>query len=72
MIPSKINNLTRNLIYLVVPKLIKDCIIEIDSQEKLKMLINTEAESIKITVNDKSESISYNIISVIDLKQFHH
>ena len=33
MIPTKINSLTINLIYIVVPKLIKDCIIGIDSQE---------------------------------------
>ena len=37
MIPTKINNLTINLIYIAVPKLIKDCIIGIDSQEKLKI-----------------------------------
>ena len=53
MIPIKINNLTLDLIYIVVPKLIKDCIIGIDSQEKLKMVINTEAKNIKITVNDE-------------------
>ena len=34
MIPTKINNLTLDLIYIVVPKLIKDYIIGIDSQEK--------------------------------------
>ena len=69
-IPTKINNLTINLIYIVVPNLIKDCIIGIDSQEKLKILINTEAKSIKISVNDKSESISYNMMSIIELKQY--
>ena len=42
MIPTKITNLMLDLIHIVVPKLIKDCIIGIDSQEKLKMLINTE------------------------------
>ena len=41
----------------MVPKLIKDCTIGIDSQEKLKMVINTEAKNIKITVNDKSVDI---------------
>ena len=70
MIPIKINNLTLDLIYIVVPKLIKDCIIRIDSQEKLKMIINTEAKNIKITVNDKSESISYSMMSAIESKQY--
>ena len=70
MIPTKINNLTLDLIYIVVPKLIKDCIIGIDSQEKLKMVINTEAKNIKITVNDKSESISCNMTSAIESKQY--
>ena len=54
-IPTKINNLTLNLTYMGVPKLIKDCIIGIDSQEKLKKLINSEAKIIKITVNDISD-----------------
>ena len=36
MIPAKINYLTLNLTYMGVPKLIKDCIIGIDSQERLK------------------------------------
>ena len=70
MISVKINNITINLIDIAVPKLIKDCIIGIDSQKKLKMSINTEAKSIKITVNDKSESISYNMMSVTDAKQY--
>ena len=62
MIITKINNLTINLIYIVVPKLIKDCIIGIDSQEKFKMFINTEAKNRKITVNDISYQIRYRII----------
>ena len=41
---SKPGPLKVNLIYMEVPKLIKDCIIGIDSQEKLKKLINTEAK----------------------------
>ena len=70
MIPTQINNLKMYLIYIVVPKLIKDCIIGIDSQEKLKMIINTEAKEIKITVNDISDSISYNKINAIESKQY--
>ena len=53
-----------------VPKLIKDCIIGIDSQEKLKKLINTEAKIIKITVNDISNSRSYNMMNAIESKQY--
>ena len=68
MMPTKINNLTLDLIYIVVPKLIKDCIIGIDFQEKLKMIINTQAKNITITVNDKSESISYNMMCAIEPK----
>ena len=41
-IRTKIKNFTLNLIYLVVPNLIKDCIIGYDSQQKLKMLINVQ------------------------------
>ena len=67
MIPTQMNNLKMDLIYIVVPKLIKDCIIGIDSQEKLKM-INTEAKGIKITVNNKTDSISYNIVNMVDIK----
>ena len=70
MILTKINNLTFNLNHMGVPKLIKECIIGIDSQEKLKMVINTEAKNIKITVNDISDSISYNIINAIESKQY--
>ena len=70
MIPTKINNLMLDLIYIVVPKLIKDCIIGIDSEEKLKMLINTEAKNIKMTVNDISDSISYNMMNASESKQY--
>ena len=70
MIPTKLNNIKLDLIYIVVPKLIKDCIIGIDTQEKLKMLIDTVAKNIKITVNDISDSISYNIMSAIESKQY--
>ena len=55
---------------MMVPKLIKGGIIRIDSQEKLKILINTEAKNIKVTVNDISESISYNMMSFIESKQY--
>ena len=68
MIPTKINNLMLDIIYIVVSKLIKDCIIRIDSQEKFKMLINTEAKNIKITVNDISHSISYNMMNSSESK----
>ena len=54
-----------------VPKLIKECIIGIDSQEKLKKLINTEAKIIKITVNDISDSISYNMINAMNQNNIH-
>ena len=57
MVPTKINNLTLNLTHMGVPKLIKECIIGIDSQEKLKKLINNVAKIIKITENDISNSI---------------
>ena len=70
MIPTKINNLTLDLIYIVVPELIKDCIIGIDSQEKLKMSINTEPKNIKINVNIISDLISYNMMSFIESKQY--
>ena len=70
MIPTQINNLKMDLIYIVVTKLIKDYIIGIDFQEKLKMIINTEAKEIKITVNNKTELILYNIVNIVDLKQY--
>ena len=70
MILTKINNLTLNLNHIGVPRLIKECIIGIDSQEKLKKLINIEAKIIKITVNDISDSISYNMINAIESKQY--
>ena len=70
MIPTKINNLTLNLTYMGVPKLIEDCIIGIDSQEKLKKLFNTEAKIIKITVNDISDWISYNMMKAIESNQY--
>ena len=70
MIPNKINNLKLNLNHMGVPKLIKECIIGIDFQEKLQKIINTEAKNIKITVNDISDSISYNMINSIDSKQY--
>ena len=71
MIPTKINNLTLNLTYMEVPKLIKDCIIGIDSQEKLKKFINTEVKIMKITVNDISDWISYNMMKAIESKHIH-
>ena len=58
MILTKINNLTLNLNHMGVPKLIKECIIGIDSQEKLKMVINIEAKNIKITVNGENDQKS--------------
>ena len=70
MIPTKINNLKLNLNHMGLPKLIKECIIGIDSQEKLKMVINTEAKNINFTVNDISDSISYNMINAIKSKQY--
>ena len=70
MILTKINNRTLNLNHMGVPKLIKECIIGIDSQEKLKKFINTEAKIIKMTVNDTSDSISYNMINAIESKQY--
>ena len=70
MIPTKINNLKLNLNHMEVPKLIKECIIGIDSQEKLKKFINTEAKIIKVMVNDISDSISYNMINAIESKQY--
>ena len=70
MIPIKIDNLTFNLTHMGVPKLIKECIIGIDYQEKLKKLINTEAKIIKITVNDISDSISYNMMNAIESKRY--
>ena len=73
MIPTQINNLKMDLIYIVVPKLIKDCIIGIVSQEKLKMIINTEAKEIKITVNNNNlkQYSSLNIIECLDGENDH-
>ena len=42
----------------------------IESQEKLKHLINTEAKIIKTTVNDISDSTSYNMTNAVKLKQY--
>ena len=48
MIVTQIDNLTINLIYIMIPTLLKDCIIGIDCQKKLNMLTKSEVKSIKI------------------------
>ena len=48
-----------SLIFLVVPKLIKECIIGYDSQKGLKMLIDTSREEIYMTINHSDENVSY-------------
>ena len=67
MIPTKINNLTLDLIYI---ELMKDCIIGINSQEKLKMSINTEAKKYKDYCKWYIRFDIVNIMSFIELKQY--
>ena len=59
LLDVKFGNSNVSLIFIVVPKLIKECIIGYDSQEGLKMLIDTSREEIYMTINHSDENVSY-------------
>ena len=59
LLDVKLGNSHVSLIFIVVPKLIKECIIGYDSQNGLKMLIHTSHEEIYMTINHSDENVSY-------------
>lgn len=59
MISTKLKNFSLYLIYIVVPNLIKDCVIGYDSQKKLKMLFDAGLKEITFTVDDFVDSMPY-------------
>ena len=59
LLDVKFGNSNVSLIFIVVPKLIKKCIIGYDSQKGLKMLIDTSRKEIYMTINHCNENVSY-------------
>ena len=59
LLEVKLGNSHVSLIFIVVPKLIKECIIGYDTQKGLKMLIDTSREEIYMTINHSDENVSY-------------
>ena len=59
LLSTKISTLETKLIFIVVPKLVKNCILGYDSQNALNMLINTSKEEILLTINERYAQISY-------------
>ena len=59
LLDVKFGNSNVSLIFIVVPKLIKECIIGYDSQKGLKMLIDTSREEMYMTINHNNENVSY-------------
>ena len=59
LLDVKFGNSKVSLIFIVVPKLIKECIIGYDSQKGLKMLMDTSREEIYMTINHSNENVSY-------------
>ena len=52
------------LIFIVVPKLIKSCILGHDTQKAIKMVMDTEREEIRFKIKNKDEKVPYTDVRV--------
>ena len=59
LLTVEISNLKLDIIFIVVPKLVKPCIIGYDTQKALSMLIDTGKEEILLTLNNTYVQCSY-------------
>ena len=59
LLDVKFGNSTVSLIFIIVPKLIKECIIGYDSLKGLKIPIDSSREELYMTKNHSDENVSY-------------
>ena len=59
LLSTTIKNKKINLIFIIVPKLVKPCILGYDTHKTLSMLIDTRNEEILFTINEHYAQISY-------------
>lgn len=61
MLPTKFEEITINLINLVITKLLKDYILGIYSHNELNMIIHAREKYLTILINNVFEQISYDL-----------
>ena len=64
LLSTEIKGLKTNLIFIVVPKLVKHCILGYDTHKALSMLIDTRNEEILLTINEHYAQIPFKKINV--------
>ena len=61
---TTIGDISLDIVYLVVPKLARDCILGIDTLKEFGFLIDTMKDSVKVRIGERSTIVPYSSLSL--------